>query len=213
MYRAWLMSGLTVSLALAGTLGTLAAAQPSTTGKRSPDVVYVGTPHDIVAKMLELVSPKKDEILYDPGCGDGRIVVMAAKKYGCQAVGIDLNPVRIREALANIERNGVGQLVKIERKDIFTVDFSEASVVTLYLLPWMNKKLIPQLEKLKPGSRIVAHDYSIEGITPDKELTVTSKEDAVEHFLYVYSVPLKKEKAEGAGDQKEKKTDKAGTDK
>jgi hypothetical protein len=213
MYRAWLMTGLTVSLVLAGTFGPLAAAQQATTSKRSPDVVYVGTPHDIVAKMLELVSPKKDEILYDPGCGDGRIVVMAAKKYGCKAVGFDLNPVRIREALANIERNGVGPLVKIERKDIFTVDFSEASVVTLYLLPWMNKKLIPQLEKLKPGSRIVAHDYSIEGITPDKTLTVTSKEDAVEHFLYVYSVPLKRGEAKDEDAPKEKKTDKAGKNK
>ena len=131
MYRVLWMTALTVSVALVAAAGDSAAAQQSTTGKRSPDVVYVGTPHDIVAKMLELVSPKKDEILYDPGCGDGRIVVMAAKKYGCKAVGIDLNPVRIREALANIERNGVGPLVKIERKDIFTVDFSEASVVTL----------------------------------------------------------------------------------
>jgi SAM-dependent methyltransferase len=213
MYRVLWMTGLIVSVALLGTSGAPAAAPQATTGKRSPDVVYVGTPHDIVAKMLELVSPKKDEVLYDPGCGDGRIVVMAAKKYGCKAVGIDLNPVRIREALANIERNGVGPLVKIERKDIFTVDFSEASVVTLYLLPWMNKKLIPQLEKLKPGSRIVAHDYSIEGITPDKTLTVTSKEDAVEHFLYVYSVPLKRVEAKDGDEQKEKKTDKAAQDK
>ena len=199
---------LTLSLAQ---LGTSAAAESAEA--RTPDVVYVGSPHDVVAKMLEVAQVKKEDILYDPGCGDGRICVMAAKKYGCKAIGFDLNPVRIRESLENIKRNGVEKLVRIERKDIFTVDFSEASVVTLYLLPWMNKKLIPQLEKLKPGSRIVAHDYSIEGITPDKTLTIESKEDAVEHFLYVYSVPLKRGEAKDEDDQHAKKTEKGGTDK
>ena len=207
MYRGLLMSavivGATVSLAVAG-------EQATTSKQRSPDVVYVGTPHDIVAKMLELVNPKKTDIVYDPGCGDGRIVVMAAKKYGCRGVGIDLNPVRIREAMANIERNGVRDLVKIERKDIFTVDFSEASIVTLYLLPWMNKKLVPQLEKLKPGSRVVAHDYSIEGIKADKTLTIVSKEDAVEHYVYLYTLQFKKEAEKPEGpDEKEEPDDSA----
>ena len=124
-----------------------------TESPRAPDVVYVGSPHDIVAKMLELVKVTKDDVLYDPGCGDGRIVVAAAtEKYGCKAVGFDLNPVRLRESLENIKRNGVQDLVQVERKDIFTVDFSKASVVTLYLLPWMNEKLVPQLQKMKPGS-------------------------------------------------------------
>ena len=136
-------------------------------------MVYVGSPHDVVAKMLEVAQVKKDDILYDPGCGDGRICVMAAKKYGCKAVGFDLNPVRIRESLENVKRNGVENLVRIERKDIFTVDFSEATVVSMYLLPWMNKKLVPQLQKMKPGTRIVAHDYSIEGYPPDKTITMT----------------------------------------
>jgi len=151
----------------------------------------VGSPHDIVSKMLEVAQVKKEDILYDPGCGDGRICVMAAKKYGCKAVGFDLNPVRIRESLENIKRNGVDKLVRIERKDIFTVDFSEATVVTIYLLPWMNKKLVPQLQKMKPGTRIVAHDYSIEGYPPEKTITMTSKQDAVEHYIYFWTLPLK----------------------
>ena len=177
---------LTFSLAQ---LGTSAAAE--STEARTPDVVYVGSPHDVVAKMLEVAQVKKEDILYDPGCGDGRICVMAAKKYGCKAIGFDLNPVRIRESLENIKRNGVEKLVRIERKDIFTVDFSEATVVSIYLLPWMNKKLIPQLQKMKPGTRIVAHDYSIEGYPPEKTITMTSKQDAVEHYIYLWTLPLK----------------------
>jgi len=170
-------------------LGTVAAQD--TTEARTPDVVYVGSPHDIVAKMLEVAQVKKDDILYDPGCGDGRICVMAAKKYGCKTVGFDLNPVRIRESLENIKRNGVEKLGRIERKDIFTVDFRAATVVTMYLLPWMNKKLVPQLQKMKPGTRIVAHDYAIEGYPPEKTITMTSKQDAVEHYIYFWTLPLK----------------------
>lgn len=167
------------------------AAAAESTEARTPDVVYVGSPHDVVAKMLEVAQVKKDDILYDPGCGDGRICVMAAKKYGCKAIGFDLNPVRIRESLENIKRNGVEKLVRIERKDIFTVDFSEATVVAMYLLPWMNKKLVPQLQKMKPGTRIVAHDYSIEGYPPEKTITMKSKQDAVEHYIYFWTLPLK----------------------
>jgi len=161
---------------------------------RTPDVVYVGSPNDVVAKMLEMVDVKKDDLLYDLGCGDGRIVVMAAKKYGCRAIGYDINPVRIRESLANIKRNGVEDLVKVERRDVFTIDLSPANVITLYLLPEMNVKLIPQLENLKPGSRIVAHDYGIRGVTPDKTITMDSKVDGVPHYIYVYTAPLKKKK-------------------
>jgi SAM-dependent methyltransferase len=169
---------------------TTSVAQ-ETTEARAPDVVYVGSPHDIVAKMLEIAQVKKEDILYDPGCGDGRICVAAATKYGCKAIGFDLNPVRIRESLENVKRHGVEKLVRIERKDIFTVDFGEATVVTLYLLPWMNTKLVPQLQKMKDGTRIVAHDYSIEGYVPDKTITMTSKQDAVEHYIYLWTLPLK----------------------
>lgn len=175
------------SLCLAGAAAGIAQ---ETTEARSPDVVYVGTPHDIVAKMLEIAQVKKEDILYDPGCGDGRICVAAASKYGCKAIGFDLNPVRIKESLENVKRHGVESLVRIERKDIFTVDFTEATVVTSYLLPWMNKKLVPQVEKMKAGTRIVAHDYSFGGFKPDKEITVKSKQDGVEHYIYLYTLPL-----------------------
>jgi len=188
-----------ISLCPAGCTGA-----EGTTEKRTPDVVYVGSPRDVVAKMLDMVKVTKDDVLYDLGCGDGRIVVAAAKKYGCRGIGYDINPVRVREALESVKRNGVEDLVKIERKDIFTLDLSEASVITLYLLPSMNVKLVPQLQKLKPGSRIVAHDYAIEGYPADKTITMTSKEDAVEHYIYLWTTPLKKaeeseEETEGEG--------------
>ncbi len=159
--------------------------------KRGPDVVFVPTPDDIVTKMLQLAGVTKDDVLYDPGCGDGRIVVTAAKKFGCRGVGIDISSQRVKEAVANARRNNVDKLVKIVEQDIYEVDLSEATVVALYLLPSMNVKLIPQLQKLKPGSRIVAHDYGFEGrVKPDQSLTVTSKEDAVEHHIMLWKTPL-----------------------
>ena len=168
------------------------------TKTRTPDVIFVPTPQEVVDKMLELVDVKKDDLLYDLGCGDGRIVVTAAKKYGCKAVGFDIDPQRIKESLENVEKNNVGDLVKIEQKDIFTLDLSEANVITLYLLPRLNVKLIPQLEKLKPGSRIVSHDFDMEGVTPDKVITVTTSEGNAEHTVYFWTTPLKKEKKEPA---------------
>jgi SAM-dependent methyltransferase len=187
---------LAVSLVITVCLATVSAEEKKGTGRRTPDVVYVGSPHDVVAKMLDMAKVKKDDVLYDLGCGDGRIVVAAAKKCGCRAVGYDLNPVRVREALENVKRNGVEGLVRIERKDIFTVDLSKASVIALYLLPEMNKRLIPQLKKLRPGSRIVAHDYAIEGFPPEKTETMTSKQDAVDHHVYLWTAPLEEEAKE-----------------
>jgi len=161
-------------------------------GIREPDVVFVPTPQDVVDKMLELVKVTKEDLVYDLGCGDGRIVVTAAKKYGCKAKGYDIDPKRVRESLENVRDNGVEDLVTIEQKDIFTLDLSKANVVTLYLLPELNVKLIPQLEKLKDGSRIVSHDFAMEGVKPDKVVTLTSKEDEYEHTVYLWTVPLKK---------------------
>jgi precorrin-6B methylase 2 len=189
MSRSMLLSCLVLFASSLAGEGTSVAAE--STEVRTPDVVYVPTPDDVVAKMLEVAQVKKDDILYDPGCGDGRICVTAAKKYGCKAIGFDLSTDRIRESLENIKRNGVEKLVRIERKDIFTVDYSEATVVAMYLLPWMNKKMTPQLQKMKPGTRIVAHDYSIEGYAPDKTITMTSKQDGVEHYIYLWTLPLK----------------------
>ena len=163
----------------------------------TPDVVFVPTPQNVVDKMLELANVKKDDLVYDLGCGDGRIVVTAAKRFGCKAVGYDIDPQRVEESLENVERNNVGHLVSIEQKDIFTLDLSKASVVTLYLLPDLNVKLIPQLQKLKPGSRIVSHDFRMKGVKPDKVVKLYSDEDNDRHKIYLWTSPLKmKEKTQ-----------------
>jgi uncharacterized protein (TIGR03000 family) len=161
--------------------------------EREPDILFVPTPQDVVDKMLELAEVKKDDVIYDLGCGDGRIVVTAAKKYGCKAIGFDIDPERVEESQQNVKKNGVEKLVTIEEKDVFKLDLRPANVVTLYLLPQLNVKLIPQLEKLKPGSRIVSHDFDMKGVKPKQEVTVKSKEDGVEHTIYLWVTPLKKE--------------------
>ena len=122
--------------------------------------------------MLELAEVKKGDVVYDLGCGDGRIVVTAAKKYGVKATGYDVDPQRIKESNENVEKNKVGDLVSIQQKDIRTLDLSGATVTTLYLLPQLNVKLIPQLEKLKPGSRIVSHAFDMKGVKPKKVVEV-----------------------------------------
>ncbi len=168
--------------------------QEEVESSREPDVIYVPTPQDVVDKMLELAEIKKDDLLYDLGCGDGRIVVTAAKRFGCKAVGYDIDPERVKESLENVEKNNVGHLVRIEQKDIFTLDLSKANVITLYLLPRLNVKLIPQLEKLKPGSRIVSHDFRMRGVKPDKVVKLTSDDDYEEHKIFLWTSPLKKRK-------------------
>jgi len=196
MYRT--LSLLTIALGLVLTPALYGQEETEKPKKKPPtrsrDVVYVPTPHDVVAKMLELAKIKKGDLVYDLGCGDGRIVVAAAKKYGVKAVGFDIDPVRIKEAKENVEKNKVGKLVTIEHEDIFTLDLSPANVITLYLLPSLNVKLIPQLEKLKPGCRIVSHDFDMQGVTPDKVVTVSSGDDGISHTVYLWTTPLKKEK-------------------
>jgi len=160
------------------------------------DVVFVPTPRDVVDKMLQLAEVKKDDLLYDLGCGDGRIVVTAARRYGCRSEGFDIDPRRVKESLDNVRKNNVGRLVTIEQKDIFTLDLSRADVITLFLLPSLNANLIPQLEKLKPGSRIVSHSFAMDGIKPDKVVTLISREDQSEHKIYLWVTPLKKETGE-----------------
>jgi hypothetical protein len=170
-------------------------AKPAEPMKR-PDVVFVPTPQEVVEKMLEMAQVTKDDIVYDLGCGDGRIPVTAAKKYGCKAWGFDVDPRRIKESNENVEKNGVGDQVTIVQKDIFTLDLSNVNVVTLYLLPSLNVKLIPQLDKLKPGSRIVSHDFDMRGVKPDQVVEVTSGNGA-EHTVYLWTAPLKKESETG----------------
>lgn len=159
----------------------------------TPDVIFVPTPQEVVDRMLELAQIQPGDVLYDLGCGDGRIVVTAAKKYGIKAVGYDIDPQRIRDSLDNVQKNQVGHLVTIKQTDIFTLDLSEASVVTLYLLPHLNVKLMPQLQRLKPGSRILSHDFDMHGAKPNKLVTVETKEDHHEHKIYLWIVPWEKD--------------------
>jgi ubiquinone/menaquinone biosynthesis C-methylase UbiE len=181
---------------------SFAAQTPAATNAqvtlREPDVVYVPTPQPVVDKMLELAQVKKGDIVYDLGCGDARILVTAAKKYGVKGFGFDINPERVKESLENVRTNHVENLVTIKHADIFTLDLQPASVVTLYLLPDLNVKLMPQLRKLKKGSRIVSHDFDMEGAKPVETVSLSINEDDdghQEHTIYKWIVPWEKESA------------------
>jgi SAM-dependent methyltransferase len=126
------------------------------------DVPYVPTPQEVVDKMLEMAKVKQGDVVYDLGCGDGRIVITAAQRHGARGVGVDLDPERITEARANARQAGVADRVTFRTQDLFKTDIREASVVTLYLLPEVNQRLKPKLQKeLKPGTRIVSHSFSM----------------------------------------------------
>jgi SAM-dependent methyltransferase len=196
---------LTVTCSLLATLGltwdSWAQEKSTTTSNREPDVIYVPTPQPIVDKMLELAEVKKGDVVYDLGCGDGRIVVTAAKKYGVKAIGFDIDPQRVKEAKENVRTNQVEHLVTIKQEDIFTLDLREANVVTLYLLPDLNVRLMPQLAKLKPGSRIVSHDFDMRGAKPVKVHHMstdggnTDDEFGGSHTIYKWVVPWETESA------------------
>lgn len=162
-------------------------------GARLPDAVFIPSPQDVVEKMLELAGAKKDELVVDLGCGDGKIVVTAAKRHGSRGIGYDIDKECVKLALDNVKTNGVEHLVRIENEDMFKVDLSKADVVCLYLLPTLNVKLIPQLEKLKPGARIVSHAFDMKGVKPDKVIRFVSKKDNIERPIYMWTTPLKKE--------------------
>ncbi len=158
-----------------------------------PDVPFVPTPHDIVMEMLKLAEVGPNDVVYDLGCGDGRIVVAAAKHFGARAVGVDKDPRRVAESLENVKTNGVEDKVTIIQDDLFNVDLGPATVITMYLLPSVNNALLPRLEKLKPGTRIVSHDFDIDGVIPKKVLRVRSSESHREHTIYFWVVPFEKE--------------------
>src|SRR5450759_1394396 len=170
-------------------VATLAAQ--SAGPKREPDVPYVPTTEAAVQAMLKLADVKKADVVYDLGCGDGRIVIAAAKNLGARGVGIDINPVRISEAKENAKKAGVEKLVRFEENDLFEADIHEATVVTLFLLPHINLKLRPKLlQDLKPGTRIVSNTFDMGDWKPEKEAIVPETDaDSYSHKLYFWIVP------------------------
>lgn len=136
-------------------------------------VPYVPSPNEVVEEMLKAVNLKASDVVYDLGCGDGRIVITAAQKYGTRGVGVDIDPQRIKEASENAKKANVSDKVRFVQKDLFDQDLSEASVVTLYLLPDFNMRLRPKLlRELKVGSRIVSHSFDMGDWQPDKTIKV-----------------------------------------
>jgi SAM-dependent methyltransferase len=181
--RAVVAFGLVAALCPAATL-----AQDATTSRR-PDVHFVPTPEDTVEAMLDVAKVTGKDVLYDLGSGDGRIPIRAAKKFGTRAVGIDIDPERIKEANANLKAAGVGDKVRFIQGDLFEQDLSQATVITLYLLPALNLKLRPTLLKLKPGTRIVSHDFDMGDWKPEKTLKVGRS------TVYLWRVPTPAEAA------------------
>ena len=164
----------------------LGLAGPTAAQNRQPDVIFVPTPYEVVDEMLKLGGVKKGDVLYDLGSGDGRIPVTAAKRFGIRAVGIDIDPQRIKEANENARKNGVTKLVTFKNEDLFKTDFKDATVITLYLLPDLNVKLRPRLMELKPGTRIVSHQFDMGTWAPDKKVELNGR------TVYLWTVPKKK---------------------
>jgi len=171
----------------------LVSVSPAQDGARPrPEVPFVPTTEQAVQAMLKLADVKSTDIVYDLGCGDGRIVIAAAKNFGARAVGIDIDPVRIGEAKENAAKAGVEKQVRFEENDLFKADIHEATVVTLFLLSSVNLRLRPKLlQDLKPGTRVVSNTFDMGDWKPDKELTVGSPEEQtyLSHRLYLWTIP------------------------
>jgi ribosomal protein L11 methylase PrmA len=176
----------------AAVLASPARSQQTTAPLRSPDVIFVPTPHEVVKGMLQLAGVSKNDVVYDLGSGDGRIPIAAVKDFGAQrATGIDIDPQRIKEATANLaqaekEMPGISKRVRFLNQDLFTTDISEATVVTLYLLPSLNLKLIPKFEKeLKNGTRIVSQSFDMGDWKAAKTIEVEGR------TVYLWTMPKK----------------------
>jgi ribosomal protein L11 methylase PrmA len=177
---------LAAALAVVAVAGVSIASAQTAAPTRRPDVIFVPTPEPVVEAMLQVANVTKNDVVYDLGCGDGRIPVTAAKKYGARAFCYDIDPQRIKEANENVAKNNVGNLVTVVHADLFETDLSGASVVTLYLLPSLNVKLMPKLMKeLKPGTRIVSHAFDMGDWKPEKELDVDGRK------VYYWTIPKK----------------------
>lgn len=183
----------TASVPKADNSAVAVPAAPAVEGTpaRELDVPYVPTHMAVVDEMLKMAEVNGSDVLYDLGSGDGRIPIEAAKRFGTRGVGIDLNPLRIKEANANAKSAGVTDKVRFVEGDIFKSDFRDATVVSLYLLPAINLQLKPQLlEQLKPGTRIVSHNYDMGSWQPEKMKKIKTP-DGVDHFVYFWRVPEK----------------------
>jgi predicted O-methyltransferase YrrM len=154
---------------------------------RAPDVIYVPTPDDVVDAMLKVAKVGKADVLYDLGSGDGRIPITAARKYGiAKGIGIDINPERIAEANENLRKAGVADRVQFINADLFESDFSDATVITLYLLPALNLKLLPKLlQEVRPGTRIVSHAFDMGSWQPEQTLNIDGRS------VYFWTIPAK----------------------
>ena len=141
------------------------------------DIPFVPSPMVVVDRMLEMAEVKNDDVIYDLGSGDGRILIRAAKKYGARGIGIDLNPELVKKATLNAAEENVSHLVQFRAADGLTVDISEATVVTLYMFKWFNNQMRPKLQSLRPGARVVAHDFDIDEWPPLKTESVEPSSD------------------------------------
>jgi cyclopropane fatty-acyl-phospholipid synthase-like methyltransferase len=172
---------------LAG-LAALAGAPGCSTPGIKLDAPYVSTPEPVVKAMLELAAVRRDDVVYDLGCGDGRIVIAAARDFGARGVGIDIDPRRIEEANAAARSAGVAGRVRFAVQDLFTTDFSEATVIALYLYPELNERLAPKLRReLRPGARIVAHQFGIKSWAPDRSDSIW--DGRAMHQIFGWTVP------------------------
>jgi SAM-dependent methyltransferase len=191
----------TLVLALLLSVVSTVAQQPLKPLEKEPEVPYMPTHEKVVAEMLKVAKVGKDDILYDLGSGDGRIVITAAKEFGARGVGVDIDPDLVREARENAVKAGVADKVKFLQQDLFETDIREATVVTLYLLPEINRRLRPKLlSDLKPGTRVVSHNHDMGDWKPDKTLRVRVPHEYVisktlnmrmphQHKIYYWVVP------------------------
>lgn len=163
------------------------APQQQTKQLREPDVIYVPTPPEVVDAMLKVAKVGKSDVLYDMGSGDGRIPIAAAQKYGiARGTGIDINPERIKEAEANLKAANVGDRVRFLNEDLFEAKISDATVITLYLLPSLNLKLLPKLlSETKPGTRVVSHSFDMGTWKPEQTVNVDGR------MVYFWTIPEK----------------------
>ena len=163
--------------------------------KEGKDVIYLPTPPMVVDKMIELANIKPTDVVWDLGTGDGRIAIEAARQKGCKAVGFEIDADLVAQARENVRKAGLADRVSIEERDILTLDFSEVDVVLMFLNPELNVKLIPQLQKLKPGARVVSHDWGMSGKVEDDVVIQQFKSKEPDfinlHSIYMWTAPLR----------------------